>query len=113
MGRILLRTALVFASLLMAAAAWAGARQWESVDRLPLQAYERQLSQSADDGFLLTMADGYVYLAIQKRLNVKMFTILGQPVVDQNLEAGVYRFRPAARGIYILKIGTQTRRVTF
>ena len=60
-----------------------------------------------------TVRDGYLYLTIERDAPVKVFTILGQLVTSQQLGAGRWRLSLKVRGIYILKIGPVTRRVTY
>lgn len=90
-------------------AAWA-ARAWESVDRMPGQSLEQVAEESTAD--LVSVAGGYVYVAVRQRSDVKLFTILGQLVVQDTLSPGIYRYKLSTRGIYLLKLGAVTRRVT-
>lgn len=85
------------------------ARVWEPADRMPSQALE-QLTQT--DDITTAVADGYLYLTLRQRAAVRLFTILGQPVVQSTLAPGTYRFRLPSRGIYLLKIGSTIRRIT-
>lgn len=86
------------------------ARQWEEVDRVPPQSAE--MRGDFDDGLIVTVHDGYVYCVVRQKINIKMFTILGQLIVQETLQPGSYRFKLNNRGIYLLKAGTATRRVT-
>ncbi|MDE6042734.1 MAG: T9SS type A sorting domain-containing protein [Muribaculaceae bacterium] len=56
--------------------------------------------------------DGYVYITLSRRTQVKIFTILGQTVSQAELPAGTSRLRMDGRGIYILKAGDTTVRIT-
>lgn len=56
--------------------------------------------------------DGYVYVTLRQTTPVKLYTILGQLIVQQSLKPGTYRFRISNRGIYLLKTDTSTRRIT-
>lgn len=56
--------------------------------------------------------DGYVYINTAQPVTVKIFSILGQLISQENVPAGSFRLRLASRGIYILKAGTITRRIT-
>lgn len=53
-----------------------------------------------------------IYVTVSRPIQVKIFTILGQLIVQQNLPAGTTRLNVSARGIYILKAGDVTRRIT-
>lgn len=54
----------------------------------------------------------YVHVELPERTQVKVVTILGQPVAQARLEAGAWRMRMPSRGIYILRAGTHTCRIT-
>ncbi len=60
----------------------------------------------------ITTRDGYVYISTPRPVTVKIFSILGQLISQENIQAGTFRLRIANRGIYILKAGTITRRIT-
>lgn len=84
-------------------------RAWESVDRVP--ALVAEMNAQADD-VVAVVVDSYLYLSLRQRSTVKLFTILGQPVAQDCLAPGCYRFRMTSRGIYLLKVGDVTRRIT-
>lgn len=69
-------------------------------------------SPLGDSAAGVTVRDMYIYVDVDRPTAVKLFTILGQPVSQGQLPAGTSRFRVSARGIYILKIGSTTRRIT-
>lgn len=56
--------------------------------------------------------DGYVYISTSQPVKVKIFSILGQLISQESVPVGTYRLRINSRGIYILKAGTITRRIT-
>ena len=60
----------------------------------------------------VNVREGYVYVTVSRRTPVKLFTILGQTVSQTELPAGTSRLRVGARGIYILKAGDTTVRIT-
>lgn len=69
-------------------------------------------SASDPDRIEVEIRDGYIYVATSRPVSVKVLSILGQLISQQNIPAGTSRLRISARGIYILKIGTITKRVT-
>lgn len=69
-------------------------------------------NRMVEPGAAITVQDMNIYIELEQPTNVKLFTILGQPVSQMQLPAGTSRFRVPARGIYILKIGASTRRIT-
>lgn len=83
--------------------------RWESVD-VPGNIFAEQRIDS--ETVEVAVRDSVIYVMTQKPVSVKVFTILGQLVTQDNLPAGVHRLPMKTKGIYILKIGTATRRVT-
>lgn len=81
--------------------------KWEQTDNSPSPEVSRQ-----PDGANVRVQDMQIYVELDQPQTVKLFTILGQPISQVQLPAGTSRFRVSARGIYILKIGSSTRRVT-
>jgi hypothetical protein len=64
------------------------------------------------DRFDVRSRDGYIFVSTDHQVNIKLFSILGQLISQQTLQPGVWRLKVKARGIYILKTGAVTRRVT-
>ena len=60
----------------------------------------------------VVVRDGYIYVTTPRPASVKVLSILGQLISQQNIPAGTSRLRISARGIYILKVGSITKRVT-
>lgn len=56
--------------------------------------------------------DGAILITTDRATNIKVFSILGQLITQRNVSAGTVRLRMEARGIYILKAGTTTRRIS-
>lgn len=99
----------LFAFFTMAAALAAPPR-WENVDAPSRQSgVEQRIDAETPD---VAVSDGYIYVATARPVTVKVFTILGQLVSNEAVPAGVSRLKLNAKGIYILKIGSLTRRVT-
>lgn len=104
--RRLLIVLMVCAAALAAPLAEGAAPRWENMERA-------QWSERLDaDGLDVAVADGVVYLTLASRSHVKVFTILGQLISQETLAPGTHRMRLGARGIYIIKVGEATRRVT-
>lgn len=80
---------------------------WEKVGT----AMTEMIDQSSDN-IDVKVIDGAIVLTVSQTTSVKLFTILGQLVAEQKLEAGTWRMPLSSRGIYILKAGSVTRRVT-
>lgn len=64
------------------------------------------------DRFDVRTRDGYIVVTTDHQVTIKLFSILGQLISQQTLQPGVWRLKVKARGIYILKTDTVTRRVT-
>lgn len=100
---IILLTAIALASAPASAAS--ATRTWE---HLELTAADNDSPVSVD----VSVRDGYIYITLSRRAQVKLFTILGQTVSQAELPAGTSRLRVTARGIYILRAGDATVRIT-
>ena len=82
----------------------------------PARVWEHMELTAADNdsplGVEVAVRDGYVYVTLSRRAQVKLFTILGQAVSQTELPAGTSRLRMNSRGIYILRAGDTTCRIT-
>lgn len=81
--------------------------QWEMVETLPADLVEPQ-----NEHVEVIVRDGVIYISTPRPVQVKLFTILGQLVAQSQIAPGTARIRPTGRGIYILKAGSFTCRVT-
>ncbi|MDO4511967.1 MAG: DUF6383 domain-containing protein [Bacteroidales bacterium] len=63
------------------------------------------------DGVEIYGKDGVITIRTQRRIIVKVFTILGQLVSQATLNAGTAELKVGARGIFIVKIGNITQKV--
>ena len=84
--------------------------KWEQIATAPPVADSSRIN--SDNAANVSVQDMYIYIELEQPASVKLFTILGQPVSQVQLPAGTSRYKVSARGIYILKIGSVTRRVT-
>ena len=66
---------------------------------------------SVTDGVEIYGANGVITIRTQRRIQVKVFTILGQVVSQATLNPGISELKINARGIYIVKIGNITQKV--
>lgn len=65
-----------------------------------------------NDRLEATVRDGYIYITVARTTQVRIYSILGQLVAQQTVHAGTVRVKLPARGVYILKAGAVTRRIT-
>lgn len=93
--------------LALASAIAEAAPVWEKVAPVTTE-----IAESSTDAYEVKIADNTIILTLPNKTSVKVFTILGQLVAERQLEAGTWRLQLPARGIYILKVGTSTRRIT-
>lgn len=72
--------------------------------------------QSADsddsDRIDIVIKGGYLYVTVQKSTTFRLYSILGQLVMNHNLPSGTSRIKAPARGVYIMQAAGVTRRLT-
>lgn len=102
---------LIIAIAVMAAPCRLAAAQPEWV-RLESAAPGMNIDINRSEQIEVSVSDGTVYLYTSAETTVKIFTILGQQVTTKKLTPGVWSFRLSARGIYILKAGALTKRLS-
>ncbi len=107
-GAVILLIAVVFASL-APCRMQAAVPDWVRVDNA---APGMNLEISRPEQVEVTVNDGTVYLYTATEMTVKIFTILGQQITVKKLTPGLWSFKLNARGIYILKAGTVTKRLS-
>lgn len=98
-------------SLFIAATLTAGAAGpvWEQTR----PSESRELLDRADGEQIdIRVKDNYLYITTNIEVTVNVYSILGQLISRQTVPPGTHRLHLPARGIYILKAGTLTRRVT-
>lgn len=103
------RFVLIALILLSALLSTGAAPRWEAVNSPGRIFTEQRLEAEGAD---IAVRDSCIYVNVPRQANVKVFTILGQLISQETLPAGTHRLQMSAKGIYILKIGTSTRRVT-
>ena len=55
--------------------------------------------------------DGSIYIRTQRKVQVKVSTILGQIVTDRTINPGLSELKIGVRGIYLVKIEGQTQKI--
>ena len=90
--------------------------KWEEVDTLSpnttLFKGVSPQSNDAEEGIEIFVKDRYIYVVTDHELKASVYTILGQIIVTEDLKPGVYRLPINSRGIYIVRAGVATMRVT-
>ncbi len=85
-----------------------GASAWESAERhggIPIENIDAEQPE-------ISVRDGFVYITASSEVTVKVYTILGQLISQETVPAGTFRLKLPSRGIYILKAGSETKRIT-
>ncbi len=83
--------------------------QWRESSR---EVQGRSLVDSrVTDGVEIYGSNGVITIRTTRRVQVRVFTILGQSVSQVTLNAGTYDLRVGSRGIYLVKIGNITQKV--
>lgn len=95
----------VLASVLVASTC-AGALRWEQLSTAP--AAELTEEERVD----VRVDNGSIYITVNRPVQVRVLTIVGQLIATDTLQPGTSRLRLTARGIYILKIGSTTKRIS-
>lgn len=72
--------------------------------------YSREYVENED--IEINVKDGVVTVTTSKTVTIKIFTILGQLITTETVKPGAKKFHIESRGIYILKAGSVTRRIT-
>lgn len=60
----------------------------------------------------VVVRDGYIYIWSQVPVTVKLFSILGQQIHQETVQPGIHRLRLNSKGIFILRAGSLTKRIT-
>ena len=63
------------------------------------------------DGIEIYGRNGTITIVTPKRINVRVYTILGQIVSQATLQPGTSELRIGSRGIYLVRIGNMTQKV--
>ena len=103
--RILLLTAI--AIMATAGAPSVFAKGWEPVKSEKTQG-QKVISDSEVE---IRSGSGTIFITTSKNVNIKIFTILGSRIAEDNLAPGTYQFAVPTHGVFIIKAGTLTCKV--
>ncbi|MBQ0119887.1 MAG: T9SS type A sorting domain-containing protein [Bacteroidales bacterium] len=108
MRQFLVNVALVLA-LSLSISAVAQQMQWREATH---EVQGRSLVDSrVTDGVEIFGSNGVITIRTTKKVQVRVFTILGQSVSVATLNPGTSELKVGARGVYIVKIGNLTQKV--
>lgn len=69
--------------------------------------------EATDENYVsVEVRNGCIYVTTAQPVEVKVFSIVGQLISQAKLEPGISRLKMNSRGLYIVKIGEKTLRVT-
>lgn len=102
-------TGLALACAMAAVAAAAAAPAWEEVTS-PQPSVVQSFEMEGQTEVMVR--DGYIYIWTQKPVTVKLFSILGQQIHQETVQPGIHRLRLNSKGIFILRAGSLTKRIT-
>lgn len=103
-----LTVSLMLATSPRAGAASAAKPVWENVSQYVTG------PDDANEPLVVDVAvrNSVLYITASRSAQVKVFTIIGRPISQETIPGGVSRLRGLNRGIYIIKVGNLTRRIT-
>lgn len=64
-----------------------------------------------DQDFELRAVRGAIIVSTNHTVQIKVYSILGQLIAQDNLQAGTYRLGISSHGVYIVKVGMLTCKV--
>ncbi|MDY3933779.1 MAG: T9SS type A sorting domain-containing protein [Muribaculaceae bacterium] len=99
----------VILSLMMAAPEADAQMVWRESSRSITK--QSLIDPGQNEGIEIFVFDGVVCVRTPHRIQVRVFTILGQLVSQSYLNPGQSELKIASRGIYIIKIGNITQKV--
>lgn len=84
--------------------------KWEKMSTSPAQ--ETVMNISDEGGVEVRMlSESRLYVKVNRPTQVRVVTILGQPIAQDTLQPGAYTLKIPTKGIYIVKAGSITRRI--
>lgn len=107
MKKVIVISYIVGALICLSAPFPADAKGWETLKT------ERSESRhiASDSEIEIKAARGVIYVNTTKSINIKIYTILGSQIANDNLSTGAYQFIVPAHGVYIIKAGDLTCKV--
>lgn len=109
-SRILLVAAVVVSALVMPGLDARAQMQWHEVNGSSASVPSLN-NPDESDGVEIAVSDGAIIVRTPQKVEVRVFTILGQLVSQATLNAGTSELKISSRGIYIVKIGNLTQKV--
>lgn len=100
----MLRRLFICLLLLACALPSVNAAAWERIEAVRIDPSEAEHVE-------VEVRDNFVYITCNRPVTVKVCTILGQVISQDRLAPGTHRLQLRARGVYILKAGSVTKRV--
>ena len=83
------------------------AKGWENVRPEKMEGHHVMSAPELE----IKVGGGSIFISSTKHINIKIFTILGSRIADDNLAPGSYQFAVPTHGVYIVKAGELTCKV--
>ncbi|MDE6134550.1 MAG: T9SS type A sorting domain-containing protein [Muribaculaceae bacterium] len=83
--------------------------QWEIIALVEADA--TSAGEASSPHIDISVRNGKIDINVDRHCQIEIFTILGQLVTKKKVSPGTVRLTLDARGVYILKAGTTTRRI--
>ncbi|HIX27250.1 MAG TPA: T9SS type A sorting domain-containing protein [Candidatus Barnesiella excrementigallinarum] len=71
----------------------------------------RQDNRGKDSSIEISSKEGNIYIRTPRKVEVTIYTILGQVVITRTINPGTSELKIGARGIYLVKIEGETTKV--
>lgn len=88
---------------------YAAIRSWESVKSEQGVALAKIVAKNTD--IEVRAGKGVIYVTTTRPINIKVFTILGQPIAQDHLPQGTSQLILGTHGVFIVKAGDATFKV--
>lgn len=100
------RQILALMAAVAVSASCVGALHWELIASAP--AAELTEEERVD----VRVDNSTIYITVNRPVQVRVLSIVGQLIASDTIQPGTSRLRLSAKGIYILKIGSSTKRIS-
>lgn len=77
----------------------------------PARDNDRQTEVQKGEAIEISSGDGTIYIRTSRKVEVTVYTILGQIVTSRTITPGTSELKIGARGIYLVKIEGKTQKV--
>ncbi len=72
---------------------------------------DRRIEIQKEEEIEISSNDGVIYIRTPRKVEVTIYTILGQAVITRTINPGISELKIGTRGIYLVKIEGKTQKV--